>query len=166
MGGGGGEVVGGKLVAVWERKKRKENQKILAILSLSPLLVISSIVTRVCQSLLFPFVLSWETLAWIGWTYVSTAWGIPCPFHRQAMKILPVTRMNVRTIITNKSFFCGHSKIPHKVRRNDWQKLHYWLTENQKRGLWLSMLVFQEGLTFFTIILFFLVDYSQFSFWG
>lgn len=108
----GGRGVGWEGGWLWFGKERKENQKILAILSLSPLLVISSIVTHVCQSLLFPFVLSWETLAWIGWTYVSAAWGIPCPFHRQAMKILPVTHMNCKDHNYQQKFLLWPFKNP------------------------------------------------------
>lgn len=113
--------------------KGKENQKMLAILSLSPLLVIFRIVTCVCQSLLFPFILSWETLAWIGWTYMSAAWGIPCLFHRQAMKILPVTQMNCKD-------------------RNYQQKFLLWPFKNHKQGTgeWLTtvtLLIDREAKT-------------------
>ena len=109
-----------------KQKKWKENQ-ILAILSLSPLLVIFRIVTCVCQSLLFPFILSWENLAWIGWTYVSAAWGIPCLFHRRAMKILPVTQMNCKD-------------------HNYQQKFLLWPFKNQKQGK-------EEWLTTVTLLI-------------
>lgn len=102
-----------------KKKKGKANQKILAILSLSPLLVISRTVTCVCQSLLFPFILSWETLAWIGWTYMSAARGIPCLSHRQAMKILPVIQMNCKDHNYRQKFLLWAFRN-HEEGKGDW----------------------------------------------
>lgn len=81
--------------------------------------VISRIVTCVGQNLFFPFILSWETLAWIGRTYVSAAWGIPCLFHRQALKILPVTQMNCKDHNYQQKFLLWPFKN-HKQGKREW----------------------------------------------
>lgn len=103
-----------QIYPLWEKKeKRKSEDPAYPLPFPSP--VIFRIVTCVCLSLLFPFILSWETLAWIGWIYVSTAWGTPCLFRRRAMKILLLTQMNCK----------GH---------NYQQKFPLWPFKNHKQG--------------------------------
>lgn len=81
--------------------------------------VISRIVTWAGQNILFPFILSWETLAWIGRTYVSAAWGTPCLFHRQALKILPVTQANSKDHNYQQKFLLWPFKN-HKQGKREW----------------------------------------------
>lgn len=76
-------------------------------------------VTCICLHLLFPFISSWETLAWIAWRYVNSAWGIPWLFHRQAMKILLVTQMNCKDYNYQQKFLLWPVKN-HKQEKGEW----------------------------------------------